>query len=153
MSFTDDMTVKQARDLLRGLAQNGGHDCPVCTQRAQVYTFGFNGAMARGLIRMYRTGGQDWVNVPDLGLPGGHMLKARFWSLIEKPPELVREDGSSRVGVWRLTEDGVGFVSNRVPIRSHARIYNNRCLGFRGDPVMIVQVLGKRFDYHELMNG
>lgn len=151
-TFNDTMTLAEARNTLRQLVDDGER-CPLCTQFAKIYRFGFNGAMARGLIKMYHQGGQDWVNVPELHLPGGHMLKARFWNLIEKPPELVRDDGSTRVGIWRLTDHGVEFVTNHRTILSHARIYDNRCLGLRGEPVSIRDVLGKRFDYDELMRG
>lgn len=152
MEFSDSMTLGEARELLRTLVAEG-HDCPVCTQFAKVYRFGFNAAMARGLIAMYHKGGRSWVSVPELGLPGGHMLKARFWGLIEKPLELVREDGSSRVGIWRLTERGIAFVLNTRSIQSHARLYNNHCLSLVGDPVYIERVLGKKFNYAELMLG
>lgn len=148
--FNLDMTVREAQNVLRALLDEG-HVCPVCTQFAKVYRFGFNAAMARGLISMYQRGRRGWVNVPELGLPGGHMLKARFWRLIEKPEELIREDGSTRVGIWRVTEEGERFVLCRMQIASHARIYNNRCLGLAGRSVDIQQVLGKRFNYHELM--
>lgn len=145
------MTLADARAELRKLVRDGA-ECPCCTQFAKVYRFAFNGAMAVGLIRMYRTGGQEWVHVPDLRLPGGHMLKARYWGLIEKPPELVRDDGSKRVGIWRMTDAGAAFVNDRARILSHAVIYNNRCLRLVGDPMTIRQLLGKRFDYGELMS-
>jgi hypothetical protein len=149
MDFPDDMTLGEARDLLRTLVREG-HRCPCCTQYAKVYRFAVNGAMARGLIAMYRRGGTEWVHVPDLKLPGGHMLKFRFWGLIEKPSEQV-DDGNPRVGTWRLTSKGETWVRNQSFIASHALIYDNRCLGLAGEHVRITDVLGKKFNYRELM--
>jgi hypothetical protein len=144
------MSLREARDELRGLVEEG-ETCPCCKQFAKVYRFGINSAISQGLISMYRKGGRDWVYVPDLKLPGGHMLKFRFWGIIEKPPELKRDDGSARVGVWRLTELGEAWVRCEATVPSHARIYNNRCLGLVGDPITIREALGKKFRYDELM--
>ena len=144
--------LSDAREWLKDHIAEGA-TCPCCDQYAKIYRFPLNGAMARGLIAMYRTGALDWVNVPDLGLPGGHLLKLRFWGIIEKPPELRRNDGSTRVGIWRVTQQGEDWIRHRVTVLSHARIFDNRCLGLVGDPITIRDALGTKFHYDELMRG
>jgi hypothetical protein len=44
-------------------------------------------------------------------------------------------------------------VLNRSLVPTYAQIYDGRCLGYDGEPVSIVDALGKKFDYHELMEG
>lgn len=158
--FHDDMTLGEAREILRELVKDG-HKCPVCTQFAKVYRRAFPSASARILVLLYREGGRhDYVYLPDL-LPkvgtntasqGGYGVQSAHWGLIERQPG-TREDGSDRVGWWRLTENGRLFVEGRITVPKYAKLYDGRCLGTEGNPVTIQQALGKRFDYSELMAG
>jgi hypothetical protein len=152
MSFVDTMTLGEARDELRGLVEDG-HRCPLCTQFAKVYKFKLNASMAVAAIHIRRLGGRsDWVDVSSFPhRQQAHLSKLRFWGILERPEGEEREDGSSRVGLWRLTDQGEAWVLGRVSVPSHARIYNNRCLGLRGEPTSIRQALGREFDYRELM--
>jgi hypothetical protein len=160
MNFPDDMTLGEARDILRGLVKEG-HDCPLCTQFAKVYRRSFPAASARILILLYREGGRfDYVYLPDL-LPkvgantasqGGYGVQSVHWGLIERQPG-TRDDGSDRVGWWRLTEDGRHFVEGRITVPKYVKLYNGRCLGVEGNPISIQQALGKKFRYDELMVG
>lgn len=155
MTFDDDITLGEARDILRGLVDDG-HRCPCCTQFAKVYRFRINASMAVAAIRIWRKGGTEWVDVSAMGLPHNlhaHLSKLRFWGILDKPEDMQREDGSSRVGIWRVTDRGAGWIAGRVSVPSHARIYDNRCLGLVGDPTAIRDALGQRFSYDELMRG
>jgi hypothetical protein len=45
-------------------------------------------------------------------------------------------------------------VLNRSKVPKYARIYNNRCLGLdHSKQVSIIDVLGTKFNYTELMEG
>lgn len=151
MTFTDGMTLGEARDELRELVDHG-HRCPLCTQFAKVYRRKLNSGMAVSLIRMYRRAGLGWVNVPDeIGARSREEGKLRYWGLVEEAGEL-RDDGG-RAGWWRVTPDGAAFVLLRARVPKYARVYDGRCLGLGGDLVTIRDCLGERFDYGELMNG
>lgn len=112
---------------------------------------------------MYNKAYNDWIDVPGLAATlvtyhtrstGGDEAKARYWNLIEAMPNVRRDDGSDRVGWWRLTAQGISFVRNEIVIAKHARIYDGRCLGLDNTQlVSIIDVLGKRFNYRELMDG
>jgi hypothetical protein len=142
----------EVREWLRERVHKGA-ECPVCRQYAKVYAFPINAAMARALILMYRQSGTDWVHVPSLGLPGGHFAKMRYWGLIEGRDE-EREDGSRRNGWWRVTPSGEQWINDkRCSIPERADIYDNRCLGLHGSAVTIREVLGRRFDYDDLMEA
>lgn len=152
--FTDDMTLGEARDLLRKLVDEG-HKCPCCTQFAKVYRRTIHAAMARDLIASYRMYGSgvffDLTTVT--GKRGtGDFTKLRYWGLVEQE-EGHREDGSTRVGRWRITPAGEAWLYARTTVTKYARLYDGRCLSLVGDQVNIKDALGKKFDYTELMAG
>src|SRR5947209_7322775 len=100
------MTLGKARDELRQLVEEG-YRCPCCTQFAKVYRRPIHATMARELIALYRTAGTDWCDPPQsAALRGGDLAKCRYWGLIEAQ-EGEREDGSDRIGIWRMTDLGV----------------------------------------------
>ncbi len=149
--FPDDMTLGEARELLRTVADRG-HACPTCTQFVKVYKRLLNAPLGFELIAMYRAYGTEWGDVTKLGFPGGGFAKLRFWGMIEQMPG-VRDDGSHRVGWWRVTEKGAEFAKGNTRQPRYARVFNNRCLGLGGDDVWIHEALGKKFDYNQLMYG
>jgi hypothetical protein len=156
-TIPDTATLATARDWLRERIDNGQH-CPCCTQFAKVYRRKVTSPMARVLIAMHaeRVDGTDvFVNLPRLGLSRGDEAKARYWGLIEPMPDTVRDDGSTRTGWWRLTPYGRAFVRNQVKIPKYVRIYDGRCIGYADDDaeVSILDALGTRFNYSELMAG
>ncbi|OYN81720.1 hypothetical protein [Mycolicibacterium sphagni] len=155
-------TLDAARDWLRDRVDDG-EECPCCRQFAKVYKRKLNAGMARVLIAMYRKAGTDWTYLPHVDLKdgekrrtvghSGEMCMTRYWGLIEAYPDTKREDGSSRVGWWRLTPLGVEFVLGRTQVPKYARVYSSRCLGLTGDPVSITDALGTKFNYADLMAG
>lgn len=156
-----DTTLREAQAWLRDNVDDGV-TCPLCGQFAKVYRRKINAGIARVLIAMYRKAGDDWVYLPYIDSTGrepihvsrsGEMCIARYWGLIEQMPG-EREDGSSRVGWWRLTGRGCAFVRNEIRIPKYARIYASRCLNLDAEQtVTIVDALGTKFNYWELMAG
>jgi hypothetical protein len=149
------ISLKDARQRLVD-SLDEGVTCPCCEQFAKVYRFRINASMAVALTRIWRAGGVGWVDVPALQLPHGlhaHLSKLRFWGLLERPEGLRRGDGSTRVGIWRVTEHGQRWINREITVPSHARIYDNRCLGLVGEPTSIDDALGATFNYDELMMG
>jgi hypothetical protein len=104
-----------------------------------------------------RDGERSFVFLPDVldtmkGTPhqGGYGTLGKYWGLIEQKPG-VRDDGSNRVGWWRLTELGSQFVYEQATVPRYADIYNGRRLRLHGPAWSIRQALGSRFSYDELM--
>lgn len=149
--FREEMTLQQARDLLRTLVEEGAK-CPCCTQMAKVYRRKLNSSMARTLITMYRHGAEHrFVHSPSLPGDTHEASQLQWWGLVEEERAL-REDGG-RTGWWRLTPRGTAFVQAEATTYSHARIYDSRCLGLTGGQVLIGDCIGNRFSYRELMAG
>lgn len=148
--FHDEMALGNARDLLREMVEDGT-ECPCCRQFAKVYKRRIHSRMAADLIRFYRVHGQEWGHsTRTLGATAPDFVKLRYWNLVI-PQEGEREDGSHRVGLWRISDEGWRWLHNGSTVMSHARLYDGRCLGFAGKPITIREALGKRFDYSELM--
>ena len=140
--------------LLENMAE--GAECPCCGQLCKVYKRAFNSAMARSLIWLVNQApdAATWVDVP-LQAPGWltrsrELPKTRYWGLIEEKPNL---DPTKRCsGIWRPTQAGVDFVFSRVSVSSHVYLFNNTVEGFAETRVLIRDVLGKDFDYSELLS-
>lgn len=150
MSFTDEMTLGDARDTLRDLVDQG-HPCPCCTQFAKVYRRKINATMARALISLWRTSDHQFVHAPSLPGDTHEMSQLVWWGLIAE--EAARREDGGRAGWWRVTDLGERFVLCQARVPKYARIYDGRCLGVHGDLVSIRDCLGDRFDYGELMRA
>jgi len=145
-------SIEAARAWLRQRLHEGA-DCPVCTQRVQLYKRKLNSGMAKALIQIYRYGGASWTRVQDIpdGPKGGDYAKLRFWGLLESSSE--RTDDGNSAGYWRVTPLGVDFVQGRKRVRSHVLTFNNKTYAMPEEASMIsvYEALGDRFDYNELM--
>jgi hypothetical protein len=150
--FTDDMTLAEARDLLRTLVTDG-HTCPCCQQMAKVYRRRVNSGMARELLAMYRTAGVGhWVHVRDVerSAGGGEVAKMRHWGLVQPMP--ARRDDGGHAGYWRVTPHGEAWLSGQCRIPKYALLYNSRLLRLDDtQTVTISDALGEPFDLRDLM--
>jgi hypothetical protein len=148
---------------------NEGLPCPLCGQRVQVYWRNINSEMAWVAIRLYRYGlenGEDFAYMPDISAGKKHFgwgdyAKLRHWGVLEEQSG-TREDGSNRVGYWRITDLGRQWVTGIVSLPRYVRVYNNQALGpptpysksgeLRPE-VSIRDALNTKFDYDALMRG
>lgn len=150
--FHDDMTLGEARDLLRELIEPG-HECPCCHQFAKVYRRKVTGHMATMLAKMYRKGRLDFVNLPSLrtGQGGLDDTIMQHFGLIEEEKRL-REDGG-RAGWWRVSGKGERYLTAAAEIPKYAHVYAGKRLYYSGPSVTIFDALGTDFNYRELMDG
>jgi hypothetical protein len=154
--------LAEAKDWLRDRFKDGEvSDCPCCAQTVKRYKRTLNAAMARVLLAIYKESPEGrWVYVPrlieTLNVPkGGDYAKMRFWGLIESRNDVegdVREDGSKRVGWWRITEAGVTFAQNAARLPKYLYTYNNDVVKREPTPTInIYEALGEKFDYAGIM--
>lgn len=161
--LVSDMTLEEARSLVKANIDKGIR-CPCCTQFAKVYKRKLNSAMARSLIYLsHRVSIDEWVHIPSL--LGAHhnawIMRSRewpklcYWGLLESKGDEVREDGSNRVGIYRLTELGSRFVVGAARVPKYIYLFNNRILASRScnETVNIGEAIGSKFNYEELMRG
>jgi len=149
------MTLGQAQLWLRAHVDEGVA-CPCCTQFAKIYRRRIHSTMARDLITAHRCEGLAPFHVPTLlrrAASAGDFAKLAYWGLIAELPGR-RDDGAKHAGWWQITDDGRRFVCNQLRVPKYARIYDGRLIALDSDEtVSIVDALGTRFDYGELMRG
>jgi hypothetical protein len=152
--------LQELRDaLFRKAAKGKATHCPLCDQYVKIYERKLNGSMAYGLIVLFKhqqtIPPEEWIHIPSL-FADKKVCKAndgallRHWGLIVGKPG-VRDDGSKRVGYYRVTELGIRFVKREATVPERARLYNQVFLGLVGDPVTIDKALHTRFSYDDLM--
>jgi hypothetical protein len=154
-TFTDTDSLGAARAWLRTQLK-GGANCPCCTQRAQVYRWSLYSTAVRALAFYHRLGGtRTFVHTPalrELGHTGqGDAARLRLWGLVEE--ENVRRPDGGRSGWWRVTQAGEDWLMGLTVIDKYALVYSGRCLGFEGPKVNVLQALGTKFDWNDLMRG
>lgn len=144
-------TLAEARDTLQ-LQLDEGTTCPCCDQFAKVYSRKINAGHARALIALYRAVGRDWGHLATYD-QSREASKLAYWGLIEE--ESARRDDGGRSGWWRITDLGERFLRNQLLVPKHARVYDGRLLRLDDTDglVSIVDALGTRFNYSELMAG
>ncbi len=149
-------TLAEARAAVEiGRETQDGVTCPCCGQFAKVYRRKLNRTMAQALILIYRhaRGSDEWIHIPTLLVRStllGDAAKLAYWGLLE-PQVAERDDGSRRVGFYRMTDRGRRFVLGQETIARHVITYNQQVLGFSDEHTTIRQALGDRFNYDELM--
>ncbi len=158
------MELEQAKQFLRDNWEQGA-ECPCCHQFVKRYRRKLNRGMAQFLIRLWirtREGynpekGGRWVHSAEFQdlMYNRDYSKLHWWGLIEPHPNSREEalpDRSSN-GLWRITPLGVEFVLRRTRVPSHSLSFNKKVYGFEGNQIDIIEALGKKFNYAELMAG
>lgn len=147
-----------------GLMAGRPQECPTCGRHAQVYRRSIHANVAMQLIELYRLGGEhEFIHIKKISESigrrmgrayfhnGGEFSITKHWGLTISS-EKAKEDHLRRMsGMWKLTEDGVLFVTNHALIRKFAHTFDNALLMRDGDFINIIDALGVKFDYHKLM--
>jgi hypothetical protein len=154
--FRDDMTLAQAREVLRPLAVDGAA-CPCCKQHVRVYRRKLTATAAQAVAELYAEHGLDFGHLPTVAqkhMPerahqGGYLVLGAHWSLISEERHLRPDTG--RAGYWRVTPLAEQWLRGEASVPKYARIYAGRCLGLEGDLVTVADVLDENFDFAELI--
>jgi hypothetical protein len=165
---TKATTLEDAKKWLRTRFGKGAA-CPCCNQFVKLYKRSLSKSSAYVLLliaRYYRrveVRSEEWLHVPSyiaevaVGNPRraaavrGDWAKMKFWGLIEEKPG-TRDDGSPRVGYWRLTPLGRQFINREVKVPSHIYIYNGEPLQRAvEEQITIDDALSTEFNYAEIM--
>jgi hypothetical protein len=168
--------IDQDKAVTRTLAQAQGQlfkklltldlvKCPCCRGKAKVYRRPLGGAMAVGIAVLTRRSAEgEFVHVPTViaeeskhfrassaaRFQGGDIVKLVHWGFLDPMPG-TRDDGSNRVGWYRVTPSGRAFALGQASTQSRVILYQGECFGLDGDDVFIQDVLPKAFNYDELM--
>lgn len=160
----DTSTVGEAKEFLRKNFQRGV-GCPCCKQFVKQYKRPMTSSMAWAFLLVYRhmkaNPQLEWLHVQNflkpLPIPAavantGDFSKLKHWGLIEEKLG-IRDDLSSRVGYYRVTDKGRMFAEGKLTVPKRVKLYNQEFFGFEGNDITIQDALGKRFDFNEILNG
>lgn len=134
-----------------------GYVCPCCNSFIKVYKRSFNSNMAIALIVLYHNRGLGFAHLENLLSEKGYKRCGdasylKHYGFIEALKE-ERKDGSSRNGKYKITGRGMLFVENKLTASSKFLMKQNKCLGFEGKEINILDALGEKFDYTKLMKA
>jgi hypothetical protein len=145
----DAATLGEAREWLRARVKEGER-CPCCTQFAKIYRRNINSGMARALITQWRYARYDYAHTAGLARWTHEAAQLVWWGLLESEG-IKREDGG-RTAWHRITPQGGLFVTNDIRVPKYAVVYDGRLMRLEGKNIGIMDALGKRFNYRELMD-
>lgn len=132
--------------------------CPCCNQILKVYKRALNSVMSRCLIRLYWLDNNDKnyhhvkkivEGISDTGT--NDFSKLKHYSLIEEMPKDLSNTKTRTSGFWKITEKGRLYVENKISVESHIYLCNASLLGFSTTQTNIIESIGKKFNYQELM--
>lgn len=132
--------------------------CPCCGQLAKTYKRKLHTSMALTLINMYKYDQQDeegWIFVKDFlrlnKLKNSHdWTLLRYWGILEEKPK-SKDQKTKTSGYWRITKKGYLFVTNQIYVQKHIYIFDTKLLAFSDEETTVVEALGNKFNYEELM--
>lgn len=147
-------TLEDAKQYTREHWEKGVR-CPCCDQLVKLYKRPLYGTIAVNLIRLYKLDRSQYHHIAKILLPnssgGGDFAKLIYWGLVEEQQKDEEDTVSRTSGMWKITQKGIDFVNKKTKLYSHVLIYDGRFLGLSGNEVDIKDVLGKKFNYEELM--
>jgi hypothetical protein len=149
-------TLKEGKEFLRKNWKEGV-DCPCCTQFVKLYKRKLNSGMAFALINIYNRKTDDWMNVREYFRENNmrdnnDWTRLGIWGLIEERKGKP-EHGGKTMGEWKITEKGKSFVRGELRVPSHFNFFDNELYGFSDTTTSIIEALGNKFNYEELING
>jgi hypothetical protein len=132
--------------------------CPCCGQIAKIYKRKLNNGMALELIALYKLSmaEQDteyFHHTKFAKLTCGEISKLVYWGLTEEKPKSTEDNSIKTSGYWKITPNGKLFVENELSVQSHVYLYDAKLLGFSDERITIIESLGKKFSYSELMQS
>ncbi len=133
---------------------DAGTSCPCCGQFAKIYKRKMRSSLAHWmiwLVKSSRDSDDGWADVRLANVRNGEYAMTAHWGLaVQKMNESTAKKHS---GLWMPTSLGVQFVECSLKVPSHVHLYDNSVVGWSDNMITVVEALGKRFDYQELMSA
>lgn len=137
-----------------------GITCECCDQFCKVYKRRIHTTMARSLIWLHRymllRPDIGWVPTGAVGpryIISGDFAKLEHWGLIREREKDPGDTMRKTSGFWQITPAGREFAVMRLIVPCHVYLYNNEITGWSNKKINIIDALGEKFDYQELING
>lgn len=148
----DFETLDEAKAFIRENWKDGCV-CPCCGRWLKLYDIKMPGAGAADLIKLYKLskGFPNHYEHVDVfsNTKSRSFPKLAYWKLCKSMPNDDPEKRTS--GMWALTQKGVDFVEGKITVPERTFYYKKKGRGLHGKQVHIIDVLGNKFSYSELM--
>jgi len=155
--MTQEVThLEQLRHDWKVKIEGDGGYCPCCDRWGKVYKRPLNAAMARALMWLTQAPdrGDGWVHVPSTAptwmLRAPQLTTLHLWGLV------IGFDTDTKLassGLWKPTPLGVAFAENQARVQRYVYVYNNEVRGYEGDEISIIDALGEKYNYHDIMGN
>jgi len=124
--------------------------CQCCGAKIKVWKKPLIGIAIVELIKLYNLyiSTNHPVHISQFSKQRSNFYTLRYWGLIVGSAKV---EGKRTAGLWRPTEKGIDFIQNRISIPSHAITKNNVLIKLTGDKKNVIEALGKKFNYDELI--
>lgn len=147
-------TLEEAKEFLKNNSDQGVK-CPCCNQFYKLYSRPMYFSMAAGLINLFKLSKKKigYYSIHEIynNTHPGDWAKLRFWGLIEEKPKDKNETTTRTSGHWKITQKGSEFVLGKLRVPRKIILLNNNLLGYDGPEISIQAVLGKEYNYREIM--
>ena len=131
-----------------------GVTCRCCGQFCKLYRRKLNSNMAAFLCRLVvRFDGETPIHHSEIrdSKQGRDYPHLAAWGLMFDSPS---PDGKKRrSGWWTPTSKGIDFAHRRIRVPQYALVFDGKVEGYGGEDIGVVDALGDRFDYREMMGG
>lgn len=148
------------RRMVNRIREIGNHNCPTCGQMCGIYKQSLIDNHAVMLIGLYNLsmdregnpyGAYHQNAYATVGTKShGFALCAKFGLIGTPSPDEFEDKKYS--GRWYLTRLGRQFVEGKAKCPASLEIYNNKIIKFSKKQVSIIDVLGTKFSYKDLMS-
>jgi hypothetical protein len=153
----DSQTIGEAKEMIfEEETFEKGSECPCCGQMVRLYKRQPYYAQAIALINLFNLDrnepGYYHITNIEKGIKksgGGDFAKLKVFGLIVEQENDNTKKRTS--GMWAITDKGRKFALKQISIPKFARIYNKKYYDTSDEYVNITDLLGKEFDYRELM--
>ena len=147
-------TLVEARQQFNNAIKDKGVNCPCCGRWGKINGYQITSTQVMGMLWMLNNFRKsEWI---DIGKAHKMILRSkplatlRHWELVEKKPKDLKEDKRAS-GLWRLTPKGRDFLRKKIALPKYAFVFNSRLVKYSKQEIDVVQALGKKFSYEEVM--
>lgn len=144
---------------LSSMLQQKNSTCPCCSQKVNMCSYKIYDSSALALIKLKQLTDKkkkpyhvyDFAESTALHVRASHYADLRHWGLIE--PFKSNDPKKKSSGFWTITQKGIDFVEGKIRLPEKIKMFNNTFFGYDGDDIDIIQALGQKFNYYEIMLG
>lgn len=146
-------SIEEAKTWIKNNS-DAGCICPCCNRLIKVYKRKLNSGMAQELIGLYLLSYNDietkfYHHTNFAKVTGGELSKLAHWGLVSEKENNDNDKKTS--GFWGITKKGILFVENKISVEKYIYLLDAELIGLSIENTTIIDSLGDKFNYNELI--